>query len=151
LPMLNIGPFTTENVRAFVRIGSRDLVAVEMGRDGQLLLTIDVYAPDGEHVAKLRRNAWAFNKGDSLVLATQSELRLFDKATEESLIEVEVVGKDVIYIRKARIQVPGWGPLTVTAHRVELPNGLIYDDSHGGHFFIKNYDAAFTFAERPPA
>ncbi len=57
---LVIGSNRLIDASGVIVVMDKEKVSLERGHDDQLLLTMDVYNADGKHVAKLRRNAWAF-------------------------------------------------------------------------------------------
>lgn len=78
---LNIGSNIIVNTSGVLTVQGSDQIYLEWGdRSGQLLLTMDVYDAQGTHVARLRRNAWAFNdKGRFAITTHPTSLTLTDR------------------------------------------------------------------------
>ncbi len=59
---LNIGSNIIKNTNGVLSVEGEKQIYLEIGeKDKQLLLTMDIFDSKGEHIAKLRRNAWVFN------------------------------------------------------------------------------------------
>ena len=100
-------------------------IFLEIGRDGQLLLTMDVYDSARNHVAKLRRNAWAFNKEDKFeVTTTPASLKLIDKKTRDVVVEVNVESKDIIKILRGKFYTHTGELLEVTPQFWSIGGGV---------------------------
>ena len=108
---LNIGSNIIVNSSGVLAVQGKDQIHLEWGDgSGQLLLTMDVYDAKGKHVAKLRRNAWAFNDKDRFGITTNpASLTLADKQTGAVVVEARVVG----------------------TNKIEIPRGTFY--THKGH------------------
>jgi hypothetical protein len=92
---INIGSNIFLNTPGVFTEDDQPVITLERaGTEDQLLVSIEVYdVQDGatRHVAKLRRNAWAFNDGDRYnVTTTPYSLRLIDKQDERVLLEANV-------------------------------------------------------------
>lgn len=69
--------------------------------DMQLLLTMDIYDKSGKHVAKLRRNAWAFNDKDKYEVTTDpNSLKLIEKDTDAVVVATSVISDSKIEIHQ---------------------------------------------------
>lgn len=98
-----IGSNTIRNTSGILNVRGKKQIFLEIGRDGQLLLTMDLYDSARNHVAKLRRNAWAFNKEDKFeVTTTPASLKLIDKETRDVVVEANVEAKSKIKIPRGR-------------------------------------------------
>ena len=108
---VNIGSNVFINTTGVLAVQGKDQISLEWGDENdQLLLTMDVYDDKGKHVAKLRRNAWAFNDKNRFNITTYpGSLKLQDKQTDALLVEARVVG----------------------AGKIEIPHGRFY--THKGH------------------
>lgn len=96
---LNIGSNIINNTSGVLRVQGKEQVFLEIGEDGQLLLTMDIYDSNRNHVAKLRRNAWAFNNKERFEVTTSPKsLKLKDKESGAVVVEVKVLDKDNIEI-----------------------------------------------------
>ncbi len=105
---VNIGSNLVSNTTGIIRVEGviEPLIHVERGSaDLQLLLTMNVYDKSANHLARLRRNAWAFNQAGNYEITTDPRsLRLTSKSTGDTLVEVRVIDRD----------------------RIEIPNGTFY-------------------------
>lgn len=98
-----IGSNTIRNTSGVLNVRGKKQIFLEIGRDGQLLLNMDLYDSARNHVAKLRRNAWAFNKEDKFEVTTSSaSLKLIDKKTRDVVVEVNVEGKDKVEVLRGK-------------------------------------------------
>jgi len=142
---VEIGSNRILNTRAILRVDDVDQVYVERGDDLQLLLTMDVFSPTGEHVAKIRRNAWVFNRDDGLELTTKpSDLRLTEKATGTVVVSVEVVDRDVIRIPQAMLYTASGLLIRVTSTAMIMPGNNTLSRST----FDRSGGAAIALATR---
>jgi hypothetical protein len=101
---LNIGSDIIRNSSGILSVEGQDQIYLEIGeRDDQLLLTMDVYDAEGNHIAKLRRNAWAFNNRDRFDITTiPSSLRLTDTDSGDLVVEANVTGPSRIEVLNGR-------------------------------------------------
>jgi hypothetical protein len=85
---LVIGGNRIINCSGVIRVDGDPQVYLERGtRDVQLLLTINVCDETGKTVAKLRRNAWAYNDKSRYDITTHpSSLTLTDTMTPDALV-----------------------------------------------------------------
>lgn len=83
-------------------------LALEVGEDGQTLLTMDVYDAGQNRIAQLRRNAWLLNDSDRFNITTNPKsLKLIDTATEETVVEVNtLLGRKCAFRMAISIRVP---------------------------------------------
>jgi hypothetical protein len=102
---LNIGSNIIRNTSGVLRVENREQITLEIGeRDHQLLLTMDIYDASGTHIARLRRNAWVFNRKNRYAITTPpASLRVVDTHQGGALVvEANVVGKDRIEVLHGR-------------------------------------------------
>ena len=100
---LNVGSNIIRNTSGVLNVAGKEQIFLEIGTDGQLLLTMEIYDNKGHHIAKLRRNAWAFNENNRFSITTNpNSLKLVDNGTGEVVVEVNVIDKDRIQIPKGR-------------------------------------------------
>ncbi len=106
---INIGSNIIRNASGVLRVYGTDQIHLEIGEhDQQLLLTMDVYDAQGNHAAKLRRNAWAFNNADRYQVTTQpSSLTLSDRTTGEVLVAAQVVDRGRVEVSQGHFYTPG--------------------------------------------
>jgi hypothetical protein len=108
-----IGSNVFQDTPGVLVVEGQEQIWLERGsRDDQLLLTMDVYDGNGIHVAKLRRNAWAFNEGGRHDITTNPKsLQLIDKEADSIVVEAQVLDRD-------RVQVPRGAFYTVSGVRI---------------------------------
>lgn len=147
---LNIGSNRMFGVPGVLVVEGQKQVHLERaGTEDQLLLTMDVYQPGAapgtvDHVALLRRNAWAFNQAARYDITTEpAALKLIDKEQEDVLIEATVVSPGHIQVLSARfythlghfIEVtPDFlriGGATLSGNVFHQTGGFITIDPHG--------------------
>ena len=97
---LNIGSNIVRNTNGILMIEGKEQIHLEIGeKDHQLWLTMDLYDSQGRHAAKLRRNVWAFNMKNKFEVKTApSSVRLTDKQSGGTVVEVNALGKDKVEI-----------------------------------------------------
>ncbi len=97
---LNIGSNIIKNTNGVLSVEGEKQIYLEIGeKDKQLLLTMDIFDSKGEHIAKLRRNAWVFNNKNRFEITTNPKsLKLIDKKTNLVVVEINVVGKNKVEI-----------------------------------------------------
>lgn len=116
---LNIGSNIIRNTNGVLQVEGQDQIYLEIGeRDEQLLLTMDIYDSEGHHIAKLRRNAWAFNNEDRYDITTHpSSLRLTDTLLDAVVVEANVTAQDHIEVLNGRFY-------TYRGHLLEITPGF---------------------------
>ena len=119
-----LGSNTFLNARAFIRIDGEEQMHLERGSiDDQLLLTTDVYTSGGKHVAKLRRNAWAFHDDEYEVTTTPTNLSLVEAQSGRELFVARVTDLNTIAIDTADFYgVNG-------SHLVATPEAVLVNDT----------------------
>lgn len=135
---LEIGSNIIRNTSAVLNVQGKEQIFLEIGeRDDQLLLTMDIYDSAGDHIAKLRRNAWVFNnKGRFEVTTSPASLKLIDKVSGETVVEANVVSKDKIRIPVGRFYTHKGHLLEITPQYWRIAGGITMTgniiDSCGG-------------------
>jgi len=107
---LNIESNIIRNSSGVLNVDGKDQIFLEIGKiDNQLLLTADIYNLQGNHIAKLRRNAWAFNRDEKFKITTDpASLNLIElieeeeEETEQIIFEAKVLGKDKIEVPQGK-------------------------------------------------
>jgi len=94
----------------------QEQINLERGtKDQQLLLTIDIYNQSSDHIAKLRRNAWAFNEGDRYEITTHpTNLSLVDREAGETVLSASVLDLDRIEVLEGQFFTKGGTPIAIT-------------------------------------
>ena len=104
---LNLGSNRVFGASGVIVAGGRDLLSLEHGdRSGQLLLTVDIFDGSGNHVAFLRRNAWAFHQDQYDVTTAPASLQLVEKSTGDVLFEAQVTSPHVVQVTRASLYTP---------------------------------------------
>ncbi|HEV8670100.1 MAG TPA: hypothetical protein VGS01_05120 [Candidatus Limnocylindria bacterium] len=84
----------------------KEIVGLELGDDGRTLLDIEVYAPDGTHVAKLRKNAWSFGSREKFdFVRTADHVSMTEKATGRLILDA-TLSPSVISVAAADLYGP---------------------------------------------
>lgn len=126
---LNIGSNIINNTSGVLTVQGKEQVFLEIGEDGKLLLTMDVYDSNRNHVAKLRRNAWAFNNKERFEVTTSPKsLQLRDKESGAVVVEVKVLDKDSIEIPRGEFYTHLGNLLEITPHYWRI-GGLTMSDN----------------------
>lgn len=109
------------DARALVHLDGEDQMHLERGStDGQLLLTTDIYAPDGTHIAKLRRNAWAFHDDDYEITTSPTNLTLAENSSGRHLFVARVTDQDTIVVDNADFYGARGSHVVVTPEAVKI-------------------------------
>ena len=94
-----------------------DQVVLEIGkRDDEVLLTMEVFDESGSHIARLRRNAWAFNVPGLTVTTSPGDLTLSDGG--KVILRAAVLRKDAIEVTDGEFFTPKGTRITIR------PDGL---------------------------
>ena len=100
---LNIGSNILRNTSGVLKVAGQEQIFLEVGENGQLLLTMDLYDETGKHIAKLRRNAWAFNEGERFAITTNpSDLTLRESKSGAIVVRARVLDPTHIEIPEGR-------------------------------------------------
>ncbi len=100
---LNIGSNILRNASGVLKVAGQEQIFLEVGENGQLLLTMDLYDETGKHIAKLRRNAWAFNEGERFAITTNpSDLTLRESKSGAIIVRARVLNPTHIEILEGR-------------------------------------------------
>jgi hypothetical protein len=89
---------------------------LEISNNGQLLLTMDLYDAAGTHIAKLRRNAWAFHQSRFDITTRPDDLTLTDIASGDTVLKARVLGPDIIDITQGAFFTHKGTLLEITPH-----------------------------------
>lgn len=131
---LNMGSNVIRNTNGVLVVHGKEQIALEVGEDGQVLLTMDIFDAGGDHVAKLNRNAWVFNNDDRYDITTNPEsLRLIEKESSDVVIEVNVVSRTTLAIPRAAFYTPQGVPITVTPEVLRIGPIRMSDNSLDGN------------------
>lgn len=97
---LTIGSSRPISTDGGILIRGRQQILLEWGRSKTaLLLTMNLYGPAGQHVARLRRNEWTFNDYDRFDLMAQARsFQLVDLRLNLVVLAGRVAGRDAVVI-----------------------------------------------------
>lgn len=129
---LNIGSNIYRNTNGILKIQGREQIVIEIrGEEKPLFLTMDFYDAHGEHLAHLRRNAWAFNRINRFEIQTgpssqslftySAFVRVVDQETGDTAVEVKLVEKECIHILHGKFYSHRGQLLEITPHCLRLP------------------------------
>jgi hypothetical protein len=122
---LNIGSNILRNTSGVLRVAGREQIFLEVGENGQLLLTMDLYDQTTKHIAKLRRNAWAFNEGDRFAITTNpSDLTLRESKSGAIVVRARVVDQTHIEIPQGRFFTHQGHLVEITPEQWRVAGGL---------------------------
>ena len=122
---LDIGSNIIRNTSGVLDVAGKQQIFLEFDERDRLLLTMDIYDSTGSHIAKLRRNAWAFNDKNRFTITTApASLKLQDKESGETVVEVNVIAKDKIQIHKGRFYTHTGDLLEITPKFWRVASGI---------------------------
>ena len=147
---LNIGSNIFRNANGVLKLEGKEQMVVEIRGDSpQLFLTADLYDANGEQVAHLRRNVWAFNPKSRFEIQTSPALSLFsyptwlkvlDKETQEITVDIHLVKEATVHIHNGRVYSHKGHALEITPHCWRFPgNAAVFGsvkDIRGGAVVI---------------
>ena len=123
---LDIGSNIIRNTSGVLNVQDKEQIFLEIGDDGQLLLTMDIYDSGKEHIAKLRRNAWAFNNKKRFeITTTPASLKLIDRVTGDTVVEANVVSKDKLKVSNGKFYTHNGVLLEITPQYWRVGGGII--------------------------
>ncbi len=123
---LVIGSNKITDTNGVLKVSGKDQIWLEIDEETtQVLITMDIYNPKGKKVAKIRRNAWAFNENKLYDITTSpSSLKLINKKTGKPVVEVKVIDKDNIEIQQGEFYTQKGNLLKITPEYWKIDNGL---------------------------
>jgi hypothetical protein len=123
---LNIGSNILRNTSGVLRVAGHEQISLEVGENGQLLLTMDLYDQTGKHIAKLRRNAWAFNEGERFAITTNpSDRTLRESGSGAIVVRARVVDRTHIEVPEGRFFTHQGHPVEITPDYWRVAGGLM--------------------------
>jgi hypothetical protein len=129
---LTIGSNRLCNTDGIISIRGSQQIALEWGPyDAELMLTMDLYAAGGQHVARLRRNQWTFNDHGRFDFAVNERgFNLVDTRSSQTILEARVVGSDSVVITQGafyssagheiEITTEDWSGVTESRHSADV-------------------------------
>ena len=122
---LDIGSNIIRNTNGVLNVQGKEQIFLEIGDDGQLLLTMDIYDSGNKHIAKLRRNAWVFNNKERFeITTTPASLKLIDKETGDTVVEANVVSKDNLKVSNGKFYTHNGVLLEITPQYWRVGGGI---------------------------
>ncbi len=91
---LEIGSNILYNTNGILRLEGDDQITFEKGIQGDpLLLTMNLYSSQGDHMARLEKNSWISNPQDryAVIITPPSSLRLREASYDVFLMEANMV------------------------------------------------------------
>ncbi len=97
---IDIGSNIIRDTNGVLNVAGEDQISLEMDPESnQLLLSMDIYDASSVKVAKLKRNAWVFNKdADYEIRTNPHSLQLINRQSSKVVVEVRVAGVSKIEI-----------------------------------------------------
>src|SRR3979490_1916914 len=103
---VRLGSNTVRNTTGVIEIEGTEIVGLELGDDGRALLDMEIYGPDGAHLAKLRKNAWSFGNREKFeMVRTAEHISMTEKATGRLILDA-TLSPDVINVAAADLYGP---------------------------------------------
>ncbi|MGH7233637.1 MAG: hypothetical protein ACREJU_20085 [Nitrospiraceae bacterium] len=129
---LNIGTNRFRNANGVIKVQAKEQIVLQIqDEDCRLFLTMDLYDSAGNHLAHLRRNAWAFNTKNRFEIQTSPAsgslftfptcLKLLDKESDDPVLDIHLVEKDTIHILHGRVYSYKGQLLEITPHCWRFP------------------------------
>jgi hypothetical protein len=95
-------------------------INVERGADGRLLVSVDLYDASAKHIARLRRNAWAFKQSEYKVQTSPHDLTLTRMADGAVILRVDVKDPKEVHIVEGRFYTKMGSELEITPTYVRI-------------------------------
>lgn len=97
---VTIGSSRLRSTDGTISVRGKRQILLEWGLlNSELLLTMDLYAAGGGHIARLRRNRWTFNDNDRFdFVGDASGFDLVDTKLNQVVLGARVVGQDSVVI-----------------------------------------------------
>jgi hypothetical protein len=128
---VNVGSNVYRNANGVLRVQEKEQIVLQIQEDHRLFLTMDLYDLDGNHIAHLRRNSWAFNTKNRYEIRTSpvaaslftlpASVKLLDKETGDVILEVNLVEKDTLHIPQGKVFSHKGHLLEITPHCWRFP------------------------------
>jgi hypothetical protein len=124
---MKLGGNTIANTSGVLIADGKEIIALERGEgDLQLLLSIEIFDQEGRHIAKLRRNAWAFPDGGERYAITTNPgaLTLTDTETGRVVVGAKVLGRNEVEVDRGDFFTPSGMEIVVTPESLEIATNL---------------------------
>jgi len=129
---IDIGSNIIRNTSGVLNVQGKEQIFLELGDDGQLLLTMDIYDSGKVHIAKLRRNAWVFNNKERFeITTTPASLKLIDRESGDIVVEANVISKDKLKVSNGKFYTHTGVLLEITPQYWRVGGGI----TMGGNVF----------------
>ena len=132
---LNFGSNIVSNSNGILTIEGKNQIHIEVGDEGQPLLTMNLYDGKGQSVGRLIRNELADNPGNRFATTiTSSSLELNDTTSEGLIIAVSFVEGNIVQILQGKFYTHFGKQLEITPdyysiERIKVKNNIT-DSSH---------------------
>jgi len=124
---LLLGSNSFRNTNGILKLQGKEQLVLEMpAGERQLFLTMDLYDPEGKHVAHVRRNQLAFNDKDRFALSTSSNIlalftgpawvKVTDTTTGGTVLEATVAGQDKVSLVSGKFHTHKGQLIEITPH-----------------------------------
>ena len=111
-------------------VADRHQIHLERGaKDYQLLLTLDVYDENRQHIAMLRRNSWVFNHDGYQINTNPRSLTLSD-ASGGTVVLAEVVGLDHVRVNQGSFYTRAGDHIEITPSEVILNSTITFSGNY---------------------
>jgi hypothetical protein len=125
-----LGSNLIENTSGVIQAGNNDLIHVEIGSDGQLLLSVHVVSAEGATWARLRRNAWVTAHPEFEITTNPKDLSLIHRPSGATVLRAAATDLNTVEIQKARLH-------TGTGHAFQVePEGIAAVVKDGEPIFV---------------
>ena len=129
---LDIGSNIIRNTSGVLNVQGKEQIFLELGDDGQLLLTMDIYDSGKAHIAKLRRNSWVFNNREKFeITTTPASLKLINGESGDTVVEANVISKDKLKVSNGKFYTHNGVLLEITPQYWRVGGGI----TMGGNVF----------------
>ncbi len=128
---IKLGSNTVANSTGVIEIEGQEIIGMELGNDGKLLLDVDVYGPGGQHLAKLRKNSWVFGDRDAFEIArTSQQVRMVEKASGRVVLDARLaqLGTPTIDVAAADLYGPSGSHVEVRPDGSLVVAGAMFSD-----------------------
>jgi hypothetical protein len=124
---LKLGSNIFRNTNGVVKVQGKEQLVLEVSAGHErILLTMDVYDGSGNHVAHLRRNRWAFNEENRLILNTSDSppslfphlpwIKITDGDTGDTLLEAALAPGGKIHVATGKFYSHRGQLIEITSH-----------------------------------
>ena len=126
---INFGSNVISNTNGVLVIDGENQIQIEVGSDGQLLLTMNIYSAKCNQVGIISRNNLMLDGNDGLEISpAPKSLNLFDANSGECVLGIKLVEGNIVQILNGTFYTCR-GKLVEVAPDHYCVEGLVYKDS----------------------